>query len=209
MFPPVVLIVYLGGVYFASLMVLTLFISMYEWIRLSKKTHYYLLFSLIGIIYLGGAHYLFYQLREIPEIGWIFSILAYFCVWSSDSFAYIFGKKIGGAKLAPKISPNKTRAGLLGAVFGAVIVLVIGDIVMTLLGIDQPNMGVVFIVIFGALIGLFAQIGDLLVSALKRKANQKDSGHIIPGHGGLLDRIDALLLAAPIFYVGVELFLIG
>ena len=209
MFPPVILIVYLGGLPFAALLLVTFCISMYEWSRLSFKTSLAALLLPLGFVYLGGAYYLFYLLRELPEIGLILTVLTYVSVWSSDTFAYIFGKKIGGPKLLPSISPNKTRAGLVGAMFGAMIVLVIGKVLLGTFDIDKPYMTFVFIITFGAILGVIAQAGDLMISALKRAAKQKDSGNIIPGHGGLLDRIDALILVAPVFYFMSVNFLTG
>lgn len=209
MFPPVIVLVYLGGIPFALLLVVTFLISMYEWLKLSMKTKKTAILLPLGFIYLGGAYSLFYLLRELPEIGLTLTVLTYFTVWSSDTFAYVFGKKIGGPKLMPKVSPNKTRAGLVGAMFGAMIVLVIGKIILGTFNIEQPFMTFGFILVFGAILGVIAQAGDLLISALKRAAKEKDSGHIIPGHGGLLDRIDALILVAPVFYLISVNFLMG
>ncbi len=209
MFPPVILIVYVGGAFFAALLFLTFLISLHEWSRLSFKTNFSFVFLILGLFYLGGSYYAFYQLREIPETGLILSILAFFSVWSSDSFAYIFGKVIGGPKLLPMVSPNKTVAGLLGAMFGVITVLLIGKIALEVLDISEPYMSYIFILLFGAFLGIVAQAGDLMISALKRIANVKDTGTIIPGHGGLLDRIDALLLVTPVFYFVAAIFLNG
>lgn len=127
-------------------------------------------------------------------------------IWGSDIGAYMFGKAIGGPKLAPKVSPNKTWAGLVGASFWCGVFLLNMDIVATSLvhvvpnSVAEifPNYPAVFIV--GCVMGVVAQGGDLLVSIFKRKAGVKDTGSIIPGHGGILDRIDALLLAS-VFYL--------
>ena len=209
MFPPVIYLVYLGGYFFAGLLLLTYLISLYEWIKISAKTNFTVIFYILGFLYLSIAYYLFFHLRDLPEVGLTLTVLTFFCVWSSDSFAYIFGKLIGGPKLLPMISPNKTRVGLAGAMFGPVFILVIGDFLLDFFNIAEPNMSYLFMVTFGCTLGVVAQTGDLIVSALKRSANVKDTGNIIPGHGGLLDRIDALILAAPVFYIAAIMFLVN
>lgn len=111
-------------------------------------------------------------------------------VWATDSFAYFCGRAIGGPKLAPRWSPNKTWAGLFGGMAGsAVLGLVLA------LALDWP---VVQIALLSALIAVVSQIGDLGESALKRFCGVKDSGRIIPGHGGVMDRVDGLVTAAPV-----------
>ena len=104
--------------------------------------------------------------------------------WSTDIFAYFAGRSIGGPKLAPKISPNKTWAGLIGGMAGAAIV---GALAAHLFDIGAPFL------YLGAPMGLLAQLGDLYESAVKRRYGVKDSGNILPGHGGVLDRLDGLL----------------
>jgi phosphatidate cytidylyltransferase len=107
--------------------------------------------------------------------------------WSTDIFAYFAGRSIGGPKLAPRISPNKTWAGLLGGMAGAAAV---GALAGWLLDMEP-----VFLFV-GAGLGLIAQLGDLYESRLKRRFGVKDSGTLIPGHGGVLDRVDGLLPVA-------------
>lgn len=117
-------------------------------------------------------------------LSWQAVLWAMLVTWATDIFAYFAGRRIGGPKLAPRISPNKTWAGLIGGMAGAEIV---GAVAAPILGLD-------FIFwIVGGFMGLIAQLGDLYESAVKRKAGVKDSGSILPGHGGLLDRLDGLL----------------
>jgi phosphatidate cytidylyltransferase len=104
--------------------------------------------------------------------------------WSTDIFAYFAGRGIGGPKLAPRISPNKTWAGLIGGMAGAAIV---GGLAAWLLDIGAPFL------FLGAPMGLLAQLGDLYESWVKRRCEVKDSSSLIPGHGGVLDRVDGLL----------------
>jgi phosphatidate cytidylyltransferase len=104
--------------------------------------------------------------------------------WATDIFAYFAGRSIGGPKLAPRISPNKTWAGLGGGIAGAAVG---GAIVAWLLGLEP------IFYFAGGPLGLIAQGGDLYESWIKRRAGVKDSGTILPGHGGVLDRLDGLL----------------
>jgi phosphatidate cytidylyltransferase len=107
--------------------------------------------------------------------------------WATDIFAYFAGRSIGGPKLAPKISPNKTWAGLIGGMAGAALV---GAAAAWLFGIEGPFFWL------GAPMGLIAQLGDLYESRVKRRLGVKDSGALLPGHGGVLDRLDGLLPVA-------------
>jgi len=110
-----------------------------------------------------------------------------FVVWATDIFAYFAGRGIGGPKLAPRISPNKTWAGLIGGMAGA---MVVGALVGLAFEVQQPFF------YLGAPLALLAQIGDLYESSVKRRLGVKDSGAILPGHGGVLDRVDGLLPVA-------------
>jgi phosphatidate cytidylyltransferase len=129
-------------------------------------------------------------------------LLALFLVWSADTGAYfagraLGGKLFGGRKLAPRISPNKTIEGLLGGLLLALVVAMIGA---PLAGatVDQlPAVALVSLVSVG-----FSVFGDLFESMLKRHVNVKDSGNLIPGHGGVLDRVDSVLAALPVFALG-------
>ncbi|MCX5615493.1 phosphatidate cytidylyltransferase [Bombella sp. TMW 2.2559] len=137
---------------------------------------------------LGGFSLLW--LRGRPE-GLYETFFVIFAVIASDSCAYAAGRLIGGPKLAPAISPGKTISGSLGGVAGAVILG--GGI-----GYWSGHGWSVSACVTGGILAVAAQIGDLLESAFKRWLGVKDSGRLIPGHGGLLDRLDALLLAAPV-----------
>ena len=116
------------------------------------------------------------------------------CVWVCDSAAFYIGSSLGRRKLAPSISPNKTVAGAVGGMIGAAAVAVLFK-VLNLVPWSIP-------VVLGAglLIGFLGQLGDLAESMIKRDAGVKDSGSLIPGHGGMMDRVDALLFTVPAFY---------
>jgi len=135
---------------------------------------------------------------------WLLTALA--IVWAADSGAYFAGRKLGGKlfgsrKLAPRISPNKTLEGLMGGVVAGIVV----GIGFALIAGATPNqLPAVALVALVAV--LFSVIGDLFESLLKRHAGVKDSGNLIPGHGGILDRIDGVLAALPVFAVGKAFF---
>jgi phosphatidate cytidylyltransferase len=122
------------------------------------------------------------------ERGWI--LLLVLGVWSYDTGAYLIGKRFGRAKFLTHISPSKTYAGLIGGLAASTIVVT----AMAMLLGESPLIGIAL----GPLLGLAAQAGDLAESVLKRAAGAKDSGTIIPGHGGILDRVDSFLFAAPV-----------
>lgn len=116
-------------------------------------------------------------------------------VWTADISAYLVGKRWGTAKLAPEISPGKTVEGLLGALLGSALYALLCGIGYHIRGLFLADF-----VLLALVATLVSVAGDLLVSLYKRWAGVKESGHLIPGHGGLLDRIDSLLAAAPILY---------
>lgn len=124
--------------------------------------------------------------------GWEVFML-FILIWSSDSFAYFFGRLFGKHKMAPKISPKKTWEGFLG---GVLCTLILGFFVEN----KMPDMRGNWIFV-GFLVSIFAPLGDLVESQLKRTFGVKDSGNIIPGHGGILDRLDSFIICAPIVYL--------
>ena len=134
---------------------------------------------------------------------WLFTALA--IVWAADSAAYFAGRHFGGTvfrrKLAPRVSPNKTIEGLAGGVLAGVLVGIGGSL---LAGANGAQVPLVALVALAAT--LASVIGDLYESLLKRHAGVKDSGHLIPGHGGILDRIDGVVAALPVFALGKAMF---
>ena len=146
----------------------------------------------LGLPYMAGAGLALVYLRALPDIGLPFVIYLLAVVWGTDIGAYLAGRIIGGPKLAPKISPQKTWAGFAGGLF---LAAVLGYIVVLLLGAQPAGASVIFAVLLSAV----AQMGDLFKSFFKRRAGVKDSGSLIPGHGGILDRIDGLAFAAIFF----------
>jgi len=126
-----------------------------------------------------------------------------FLVAAADSGAYFAGKSFGKNKLVPQISPGKTREGLLGGLLAALIVSLIGAY---FLGLTEVNFSQ--FVYLSIIVALVSVAGDLFVSLMKREAGEKDSGNILPGHGGILDRVDGLIATLPLFALGISWFAI-
>ena len=143
--------------------------------------YFYVMIAIISLI----------EMRKIPDIGRQSVFWFFFVIWANDIGAYFFGRTIGGIRIAPLISPGKTWAGTLGGVSCAAFVSLAYFESMIL------KQSIVAFVFWGILLAIGAQIGDLIESYFKRCHSVKDSGTLIPGHGGMLDRIDSVLLTAP------------
>jgi phosphatidate cytidylyltransferase len=150
----------------------------------------YGIFAGVGVPYAGLGGIALLWLRLQPEHGLHDTMFLVVVVWSTDIGAYLVGRVIGGPKLAPKISPGKTWSGSIGG-------LVIAGFAGAMLAAGGHGAGAAALLV-AALLSVFAQTGDLLESAIKRKLGVKDSGRTIPGHGGLFDRLDGFLAAAPV-----------
>jgi phosphatidate cytidylyltransferase len=196
-----------GGYLFIGLVLLAVAISYYEWVRLANVSPQRYRTVFIGAFYLAFCFVAYVFLRfDFRQGGWLASSLV-LAIWASDTGAYFTGKTIGGPKLAPTISPNKTWAGFGGAMFFCGLMLAVltawgahlpGPMKLAGLTIDTKRVAILFMT--GCILGAVGQAGDLFISWFKRRAHLKDTGALIPGHGGILDRIDALLLACPVFY---------
>jgi phosphatidate cytidylyltransferase len=158
----------------------------------------------LGILYIGGLGTFLMLVPSLPHpekyLGKLQMhgsplILLLLAIWSSDSLAYFMGKYLGKKLLLPKASPKKTLMGLWGSILGGAFGMIIGRSFLNFYNLDP-----VWAVVIGVMLGFFGQIGDLFESLLKRSCGVKDSSKIFPGHGGILDRIDALLFCAPIYY---------
>ena len=162
------------------------FVSCYEWYMMSKKKIY----NIFGFPFLIFSFYTFYKLSL--ELSLVFLVIL-ICV-STDIGGYIFGKIFKGPKLT-KISPKKTYAGMIG---GYLLSLVCLAIIIDYL--DYPNIPIQFFVLT-LIISTVSQVGDIIISYFKRLSKLKDTGKIIPGHGGLLDRIDGMIFAFPFCFI--------
>ena len=185
-------------IFLFSLLILICFMALYEFniifnkIYLKKKLLKFLL-NLLSLIYVSifaTSIWIYLSLgNSISKISIIFILLI--CI-STDIGGYIFGKIIGGKKLT-KISPNKTYSGAIGSI---IFSLITGYLFLFLQNsIIKSEINFTFIIL---LVSILSQVGDLIISFLKRKAKMHDTGTILPGHGGILDRIDGLLLAMPL-----------
>ncbi len=143
-----------------------------------------------GVYYVGLPSIALVWIRSDPEFGWYAVLFIFIIVWTTDTAAYIFGKMIGGPLLAPDISPKKTWAGFMG---GLICAVALGTAV--LIGVAGAQ-AVLPVMALSAVLSLVSQIGDLSESSIKRLFGRKDSSGIIPGHGGVLDRVDGLVFAA-------------
>jgi phosphatidate cytidylyltransferase len=171
--------------------------------------------SAFGVIYIAASLGLLIRLRHLPQAEYLI-VFILFSVWGGDIAAYYVGKNIGRRKLAPVVSPNKSWEGAIASVVASVgialLVFHFRDSINALFTHEpdaptlQPDrLGWAEIVLLGLITNVAAQFGDLFESALKRGAGVKDSGALLPGHGGLLDRIDALLFAIPVVWYYAEL----
>ncbi len=154
--------------------------------------------SILGFFYLGLLPSYAFRLLLLPNgLIWFVGMLA--IVFTGDTFAYIFGILWGKKKMLPLISPKKTIMGSFGGLFGSILAG---------LGIAYwlKSDSYLFFVLLSLITGITAQLGDLFESLLKRVANKKDSGSIMPGHGGVLDRLDGVFFAAPVVLAGAEIF---
>lgn len=148
-------------------------------------------FAILGTLYIGVG---FYYMIETRAAGLDFVVYALLVVWFTDSGAYFTGRKIGKRKLWPEISPNKTIEGFVGGIVWAIgIALVLNYFV-------DLDKSILIIIIVTIVASVFGQMGDLVESALKRHFNVKDSGNILPGHGGILDRFDSILFVMPLLH---------
>lgn len=149
-----------------------------------------------GSLYIVLAVLAAFWIRHDARAGLATFLWLLAAVWATDIFAFFAGRAIGGRKLAPVISPNKTWSGLAGGVTAAALV--------SIAFAHLAGTSMAWLALWGALVAVAAQTGDLLESAMKRRFGVKDSGHLIPGHGGILDRVDGLL-SALLFVAAVRL----
>ena len=185
-----------GHILFIFFLSIVFLVSSYEWIIMSKKS---LLLKFLGIIFLFFSFYTAFYFRENENYKDFLFIIT-ICIFT-DIGGYSFGKMFKGPKLT-KISPKKTYAGVLGSFL---LPLIVGLVVYEYEYTDQiSDKGLYFLIII-FFISFISQIGDLIISYFKRNAKLKDTGKILPGHGGLLDRIDGMIFVFPFFYLIVTI----
>ena len=186
-----------GSVFFSFFLSILFLATSYEWIKMCKKNN---LLKLLGIIFLLFSFYAAFEIREYKNFKYFLFIVTV-CIFT-DIGGYIFGKIFKGPKLT-KISPNKTYAGVFGSFL---LSLMAGLIYTNYFGKNEiTNSDHLFILLLILFISLISQIGDLIISYFKRRAKLKDTGKILPGHGGLLDRIDGLVFVMPTIYLLIKI----
>lgn len=184
---------------FMASVLLTFVLLLYLILGIKKESMTGLIYTAFGAVYFGVGFGTLALLRGSEELlplgavsiepGIFLIMLALICTWASDSFAYLVGKRFGKRKMAPHISPNKTVEGLIGGAVGCVLLGVILSI-----GADYDWLEGLLLSMMCA---IMAPMGDLFESYVKRACDIKDSGNILPGHGGMMDRFDSLLFVAP------------
>ena len=167
----------------------------FEWSEMSHKMPNKKKWRLIGFLYISIPLYCAVSIRILDNeiLFWMFAI-----IWATDIFAFFAGKSLGGAKIAPAISPHKTWSGLIGGVLASMGIGVISAIIF-------PG-SILFFLVISVIISIVEQLSDLLESKFKRIFGVKDSGDIIPGHGGVLDRLDGMILVAPLVWLIILIF---
>jgi phosphatidate cytidylyltransferase len=190
--PIVIVISYVGGWPFVAFWTLAACIVLWEWSTLvragSCSTSAFVGWMMAGLAYAGVLVLAPAILRSDAALGFVAIIFLFAVVWGTDVFAYFAGRAFGGPKLMPAVSPKKTWSGAAGGTLGAVAA---GLIVVKVAGLQlTPAVAAVAL-----LLSIVSQVGDLLESAIKRRFNAKDSSQLLPGHGGLMDRLDGFLTA--------------
>ena len=191
--PTVLFFIIKGSFLFNFFIFICFLITTYEWLKLSKKN----LFKFFGTIFIVISFYTMFRIRNEFDRDYFHLLLVIIICVSTDIGGYIFGNIFKGPKLT-KISPKKTYSGVIGSFLLSII--------FTNLFLEFSSNVENFkftkeMFLFILLVSFVSQIGDLIISYFKRKSKMKDTGSIIPGHGGILDRIDGLIFAFPISYV--------
>lgn len=182
---PVLADVYLGPPWFTLLVIVVAALMGWEWAGMCNRRGQWMV---LGSVYIAIPTAAMIWLRgdDIPgmtTIIWLFLV-----VWGADTGAYLSGRAIGGPKLAPRISPKKTWAGFIGGIS-------IASLISVGFYLYMPG-NILYLAVIGFLVALASQLGDLLESMAKRHFDVKDSSNLIPGHGGVLDRVDGLVIGA-------------
>lgn len=158
-----------------------------------------------GLFYVAVMLSYVYQIRVL-ESGVYLAFLIFICSWGCDTCAYCAGKMFGKHKMAPVLSPKKSVEGAVGGVLGTALLTVIyTSVFRAQMGLDTK--GIITLAVISAVAGLISMVGDLTASAIKRNYDIKDYGTLIPGHGGIMDRFDSMMITAPIIYYLAVYFL--
>ena len=207
--PLLFLVLWVGGPVFAAVAIVAALIALRELLDLLRRARTVRgagsvlrdgAFVFVGISYVVLPFAALIAMR-LDDIGLQWAALAFLVTFATDTSAYAVGRAVGRRRLAPSVSPGKTWEGAVGGLIGAAAA---AAALVALLDGVEPR--IIPAVVLGLGIGLVAQAGDLLESKVKRMANAKDSGRLIPGHGGLLDRLDSLLPVFPLVYIAAQVW---
>jgi len=177
-----------GGAVFVIFWAGAALIIGWEWIKLVAPARDPMPWRVAGMIYAAIVFMAPVLLRADVNNGFVALVFLFAIVWMTDIMGYVVGRALGGPKLWPAVSPNKTRSGAIGGMAGA---LAAGIVIAAAL-----SLAVLPIAILSVILSMMAQAGDLFESAIKRRFGAKDTSHLIPGHGGLMDRLDGFITAA-------------
>ncbi|WP_455720958.1 phosphatidate cytidylyltransferase [Agathobacter sp.] len=180
---------------FMGFLIILMFVYVLSYPKYDAKQ---LMAAFFGMFYVGVMLSYVYQIRTLTN-GLYLAFLVFLCSWGCDTCAYCVGVLIGKHKMAPKLSPKKSIEGAVGGVLGSALLTALYCFIFR----NQMNIGkeeILILAIIAAVAGLISMVGDLCASAIKRNYDIKDYGHLIPGHGGILDRFDSMIITAPIIY---------
>ena len=189
--PTIFFVIIKGSYLFLIILIICFFISLYEWHMMAKGKNYHI----FELIFLFFSFYTIYEIRMDEVVSYYKFLIIFLICMLTDIGGYVFGKTFNGPKLT-SYSPNKTYAGLIGSYLFSL------SIIPFLINFNFVQQNQFFLIkIFVILISTVSQAGDIVVSYFKRKSKIKDTGKLIPGHGGILDRIDGMLFAFPFAYL--------
>ncbi len=187
--PIAIFIIYSSKVVFTVFVIAMAILMAFEWITIVKTEEETNMWRILGLIYIilpsGSLVYIRNAANGADIVLWLFLV-----VWATDIAGLIVGKTVKGPKLAPSISPNKTWSGLIGGVLASMFVGLLSSVIFK----ESAS----FFIILSGILAIVEQASDLVESKFKRTFGVKDSGNIIPGHGGIMDRVDGLTLTAPV-----------
>ena len=191
--PFVLFIIIEGSILFNFFIFICFIITAYEWLKMSKLN----IQKILGLFFITISFYTIFKIRnDFNQDYFHILLIATICV-STDTGGYIFGKLLKGPKLT-KLSPNKTYAGVIGSFLLSIIITILFfELLLNFHIFRFTEETLIFILV----VSFVSQIGDLIISYFKRLSKIKDTGNIIPGHGGLLDRIDGMIFAYPFSYI--------
>jgi len=201
----IITVYYFNGIIYLILTFIIVFLIVISFLSRIEKAFENASLTLFGFFYIPFTLSFLIIIRDSlwkNAESWIILLIMVLAIWSCDSLAYVVGKLIGRHKLAPEVSPNKTIEGGIAGLIGSILLLLVFYFT------GKIHIGLAGAIIIGSIIGVFAQIGDLFESVLKRSVGVKDSGRLLLSHGGFLDRFDAFFIVTPIYYLFLRLMLL-